>query len=134
MYQKDFILRIIEEFFTFLSRILKLKSGKEYEKALELIDEAAKYFLKINLNEVVQNGQLNEEILSTLSFDQLKILAELLKVKADIFNETNLRFSAVSNYQFSLGLYEHIQSSSGNYSVEVADKILEIKRILVDYK
>ncbi len=130
MYQKDYILRIIEEFFRFLGQILKLKSEKEYVRALDLIDQASKNFLKVNLNDIVINEQLDKEILSNLNFDQLRILAELLKAKADIFNETNSHFSATSYYQLSLGLFEYVHEGSKNYSVDIADRIYELKKIL----
>ena len=73
MYQKDFILRMIEDFFRFMSIILKLKVEKDYEQAFVVISETSQKLLKIdikalsendedfekNIKEDLQNGHLN---------------------------------------------------------------------------
>jgi len=91
LYQKDFILRMIEEFFKFLGQILKLTSEKRYDEALAAIDQAAHQFLKIDIDKIADSEDLQDDIFNKnlLSTDQLTILAELLKVKADIYKETN---------------------------------------------
>lgn len=125
--RRDYLLRIIDEFFKFLAKILKLKADKQYEQALKLIDEAALTLLKKDLNEFIEKEEtesiINEKL---LTLDQIEILAELLKVKADISLEQNLNFTAFNLYTKSLFLLNHVQATSKNYVKNRVEKIDEV--------
>ena len=123
---------MIEEFFKFLGQILKLTSEKLYVEALVLIDQTAQRFLKIDMDEVVNNEDVRLDLLNkhVLSADQLTMLAELLKAKADIYSETNHMFTAISHYQLSLSVYEQVQKESTNFSLDIANKIDDLKLLL----
>ena len=123
---------MIQEFFKFLGQIMKLKSEKQYQQALDLIDEAAQSFIKIDLNEIMKNEDTINQILTNklLTTDQLGMLAELLKIKADIYLDTNLRFSAITHYELSLAIYEQIHSESKDYSMDRVTKIESIRAAL----
>jgi len=134
MYQRDYILRMIEEFFKFLRQILKLTSDKQYDEALALIDQTAQRFLKVELDDIVNHEDVRIDILENhvLSNDQLTILADLLKAKADIYRETNHIFSAISHYQLSLDLYEQVQKESTNFSLDIANKMDDLKLLILN--
>lgn len=132
--RRDYILRIIEEFFKFLARILKLKGEKQYQQALDLIDEASQSLLHLALDEV-ENPEFDISLLVAgkgLNLDQLEILAKLLKVKADIQIDMGLRFSAIRHYQQSLYLLEYLQNTSKNFSMERVELMKEISLMLKD--
>lgn len=126
---------MIEEFFKFLGQILKLTSEKQYVEALALIDQTAQRFLKIDLEEVVNNEDVRSDIMNNriLSADQLTILGDLLKAKADIYSETNRMFTAISHYQLSLSMYEQVQQESTNYSLDIANKIDDLKLLIQNF-
>jgi hypothetical protein len=134
--RRDYLLRLIEEFFKFLSKILKLKEEKHYQQALALIDETSLSLLHIDLT-----GLMTDEISfskitqdKALSLDKIEILAELLKVKAEISDETNAIFSAINLYEKSLFLFEHVQVTSNDYSMSRANRIQEITHSLLNLK
>ena len=134
--RRDYLLRIIDEFFKFLSKILKLKGAKEYQQAFALIEETSQTLLHLQLSEFLDNQEpiLNMVSNKSLNLDQIEILAELLKVKADIDLELNNNFSAINSYVKSLDLFEHIQSSSKNFSLARIDKIKDINFTLTSLK
>jgi hypothetical protein len=126
--RKDYILRLIDEFFKILARILKLKEDKQYSQALEAIDETSQSLLHIDIQEIAENDVAFSQIITgPSSLDQVEILAELLKVKADIYQETHLPFSAINHYQKALHLFEFVQNHSKDYSISRDNKIKEIK-------
>jgi HKD family nuclease len=134
--RRDYLLRIIDEFFKFLSKILKLREAKEFQQALALIEETSKTLLKTELSEFTEG---EESILTTiknkeLTYDQIEILAELLKVKADIELDLYHNFSAIKAYEKSLELFGYIQASSHNYSLERVNKIRDLNFTLTQLK
>ncbi len=128
MYQKDFILRMIEDFFRFMSIILKLKVEKDYEQAFEVISETSQKLLKIDIKALSENDEDFENLLLNTSFppEQLEILAELLKIMAEIHLELNHVITAINTFEKSLQLYEQSQSQSKNYSIDRVKKMTEI--------
>ena len=128
MYQKDFILRMIEDFFRFMSIILKLKVEKDYEQAFEVISETSQKLMKIDIKALSENDEDFENLLLNTSYppEQLEILAELLKIMAEIHLELNQIFTAINTFGKSLQLYEQCQSQSKNYSIDRVKKITEL--------
>jgi hypothetical protein len=125
---------MIDEFFKFLARILQLKGEKQYQQALALINEATQTLLHMDMNELDSNEYDISRIIGDkkLSLDQLEVLAGLLKVKADIHLDTNNTFSAISQYGKSLYLYEYVQDTSRDFSLERVNLIKEINLALVN--
>ncbi len=132
MYQKDFLLRIIEDFVRFLSIILKLKSEKDYKQAYEVIAETTQKLLDADIVQLSENEHNVVAFVQAKEYnlEQIEILAELLKVKAEIHLELNQRFSAINDFEKSIQLYIHCQEHTKNYSVERIAKITEITRFL----
>lgn len=132
MYQRDFILRMIEDFFRFLKIILKLKEDKQYGQALDMINETAQKLLKLDINEVSSKEEVFENLFEStaLSLEQMEILAGLLKTKAEIHQECSEIFSAINAYEKALRIYTFCQEHSKNYSMDRVNKISEIRIIL----
>jgi len=135
-YRRDYLLRLIDEFSKFLSKILQLQGEKHYQQALELIDETAKTLLHLNLNDFVNDEEAVMKSIENklFNFDQLEILAELLMKKGDIYLDMVNNFSAISCYEKSLYLFEYLQIHSKNYSVERVRKMEDINFTLMNLK
>ena len=134
--RKDCLLRIIDEFFKFLARILKLKAEKDYDQAFQLIDEASLTLLKRDLNELIEKDGEIERVIKekSLTLDQIEVLAELLKVKADINLELSNNFTAIHLYTKSLFLLNYVHNVSKNFSTSRVDKMSEINLALQGLK
>lgn len=131
-FQRDFILRIIEDFFRFLAVILKLKSEKQYQQAFDAIDEAGEKLLHLDIklleSEDYDISQATEAF--GLNSDQTEILARLLMIKADIQLEMGNRITALRLYEKAKYLLEWLQSTSKNFSIERGNLLLDIYRNL----
>ena len=130
--RKDYLLRIIDEFFKFLARILQLKSEKQYQQAFVLIDEASQALLHKDLNELTEKDGEIERIIEEklLNLDQMEVLAVLIKVKADINVEMSNNFTAINLYQKALLLLNTVQLTSRNYSITREQNIMELNNAL----
>ena len=130
--RKDYLLRIIDEFFKFLAKILQLKSEKQYQQAFVLIDEASQALLHKDLNELTENDDEIERIIEEklLNLDQMEVLAGLIKVKADINVEMSNNFTAINLYQKALLLLNTVQLTSRNYSITREQNIMELNNAL----
>jgi len=130
--RKDYLLRIIDEFFKFLARILQLKSEKQYQQAFVLIDEASQALLHKDLNELTEKDGEIERIIEEklLNLDQMEVLAGLMKVKADINVEMSNNFTAINLYQKALLLLNNVQLTSRNYSITREQNIMELNNAL----
>lgn len=134
MYQKDYILRLIEEFFRFLSIILKLRNEKKFDEALVKCDETAIALTGLALNDLEQYpGDAFSEYIDTLLFEKekIEILARLLYEKTEIYIEKGSILSAKNTLIKSLLLFENVKATSKDYSVEREMKIQRLKELLV---
>jgi hypothetical protein len=134
--RRDYLLRLIDEFFKFLAKILQLRTEKQYQKALDLIDEASATLLHTDLSEFMEDDEVIRNLIESKSFnlDQIEILAELLKIKADINLDLYNNITAIRLYEKSILLFNHVQSSSKNFSLERIKKMDEINYTLINLK
>jgi hypothetical protein len=131
--RRDYLLRLIEQFFKFLAIILRLRNEKQYEQASALIDEAGQKFLNIEMNTMVSSDMdtfIKHVDEKSFTLDQFEILAELLKAKAEISVDTNHQFTAINLFDKSLYLFEQINEKSKNYSLLRVNKMVEIRQTL----
>ena len=135
--QRDYILRLIEQFFKFLAIILRLRDEKQYEQANALIGEACQKYLYLEMDSLISIDE--SEMLKMVdekhfSLDQIEILAELLKVKAEISLDTNHSFTAINLFDKSLRLFNLVNETSVNYSLSRVNKMMEIRQALKNLK
>jgi hypothetical protein len=110
MVQKDYIVRIIEQLAAFLWTIAFNKKIKNYDFALEKIEEAYNRLLNLDSNKI-KNLKVNEIIenytyKNILNKDNVEIIANLLFEEVDIMEEINgLNKISLEYYQKSFVLF-----------------------------
>ncbi len=136
MYQKDYILRLIEEFGRFLRIILRLKNEQQFEAASLQLNEAADKLLQVNLDELVKDPGNMEQIILVRAFnpDQSDILADLLFLRAEILLDTGQKITATRLFEMAKHLLEQIQEKSKTYSLDRIEKIRNIELFLKDLR
>lgn len=131
MYQKDYILRLIEEMTKFLAVVFGLMKKGEYQEAsehlektyYELLKQDAAYFRKI------PQDDLTSDLLKKHNYTNghLEILAELFNAEAEIRKAKGDIKGNISFSQKSLILYRFVDKELRTYSQERLDKIARIE-------
>lgn len=143
MFQKDYIMRMIEQFTAVLAKIMGLKSSGETEEAQQVLNEALEQFTGLS-EEAIQRLSYNDLInlvggINEINSKKCIILAELLKVKADIYLDSDNLDKSHNLYLKSLNIYvETILASNGsgkhpNHAV-ISEIINRIKQFSVPYE
>jgi hypothetical protein len=132
MYQKDFILRMIEMFGELLAGIMALINKKEYKKAQEkigrlysdILREDAAYFDNLDAT------KLTSELIDSHNYTNghLEILAELLNAEAELNFAQGLNEKALTYSVKSLYIFEYIDAEQKTYSLERINKIETIRK------
>ncbi len=125
MYQRDYILRLIELFAKIVAHVLQLKEKKEYQQALAAIGEAYRSLLGIPSHIVhsMSDVQLIEFLKST---EKCSIMAGLLKEEAAILAEQGNMHESVSIYCKSLSLFLEAQHQEDVDAIVAALKEYEL--------
>lgn len=110
MFQRDYILRMMEQFTKVLAKVLFNKQTKNYEAAHDEIRKS--YRTIFGIDEVIIYASSAEEIVELLKLRGKNdpkvyiILAELLREEADLFRESGLaKEESAIVYQKAIALY-----------------------------
>jgi hypothetical protein len=136
MYQKDYILRMIE----MLGEILRAIFGKinrgQFEEAQQNIHDA---YLTMLRKDSAFFQQIPEDKLTTLLIEEhnytnahLEILAELLYAEATWLHVRNKVSESLPYYQKSLRLFEFVDKAYRTYSQERLGKMEEIRKEILE--
>jgi hypothetical protein len=134
MYQKDYILRLIEQVFKFISEVLNLIKKGELNEASEQLEKSYYDFLKEdavvfrNIEEKQLTGKLLQE--HNYTNGHLEILAELFNAEAKLEQAKGHRKESFEYSRKTLLLLEFIDREFKTYSAERLEKIEEIKNRL----
>lgn len=135
MYQKDYILRMIEMFGDLIAGILGLIRQGEFPKAELSLENAYYDFLKQDASffKTIPTKELTDKLLNEHNYtnDHLEILAELFLTQAELFFAQGKLNDSIPFYEKSLVLYEFIVKESKIFSIEKQSKISLIQSRIV---
>ena len=112
MFQKDYIMRMIEQFTTALATIIGLKSANKIEEQQLVVDKALYDFT--GLSESAMETLSYKDLISLVSgFKEINpvkcyIMAELMKEKADVFERLGQTDQAYNLYLKSFSIYADV--------------------------
>ena len=132
MYQRDYILRMIEMFGEFLAGIMGLIKKGEFTRAsdqigriyYDLLKEDASFFRSIPENDLTHI--LLEE--HNYTNGHLEIIAELFNAEAELCFAQRKRSECIKFSKKSLILFEFVDSEQKTYSLERINKMESIRR------
>lgn len=138
MYQKDFILRMIEMLAELVAGILGLIKKGDYQKASQSIDDAYQDLLKQDAGffNNIPLGKLTDNLIQEHNFTNghLEILSELFYTQAELSFAQNKHTESLEFYQKSLCLMEFVIKESQTFSFEKQSKISFIQNRIVELK
>ena len=137
MFQRDYILRLIEEFAKFLAVITGLKAGGNLEEALKKIDEAYNEILELNpkLIKSLNNDEVLDYCKKEKRYDnqQMNMVAELLYQEGMIYAEEGDPVSARNVLEKSKVLIGYLMDNDSTFSFDWYEKLHEIDHVLDGY-
>lgn len=131
MFQRDYILKMIEMMGKFVAAILSKISKKEYKEAEELLEESYDTLLKESAAKFtfIPKEKLTDQLISEFNFvdGHLEILANLFKVEAELrFTQGNHKLS-LEFFEKTLVLFQFLDNNSSTFSIQRKSDINEIK-------
>ena len=130
MYQRDYLLRMIEMIADLIVGILGLIKKGEFQQASQSLDAAYYDFLKqdASLFRSIDKEKLSDELLSVHNYTNghLEILSELFYAEAELLYAQGQQSKSIEFYEKTLVLYEFVNKESKTFSF---DKELKISLI-----
>ncbi len=138
MYQKDYILRMIEMFGEMLAAIFALIKKGSYKKASQALENAYMDLLHQNSSELlqIQPDQLIETFEKNYRFNhqQLEIVAGLLYAEAELRYQQKQYSKSKINFKKSMLIYQYLEKEQKTFSVERQRKISIIEKRISEIK
>jgi len=127
MYQKDYILRLIEAFSFALAKILGFKNKGEYKLAMDEIHRIYSEMLKLNIKDIKNLPLANMKI---IEIEKLEMIAELLKVEGEIADEDGHDNKSINLLNKALQIFKYVDTHTTTFSFDRKNKIAEIENKL----
>ena len=138
MYEKDYILRMIEMFGELLKGIIGLIKKGEYNKASEQIGRVYYDILKEDASffRTIPEEELTNKLLLEHNYTNghLEILAELFNAEAELSLAQGNKSGSIEYSRKSLILFEFIDADQKIYSLERINKMESIRRRIDNLK
>jgi hypothetical protein len=138
MYQKDFILRMIEMLGDLIAGILGMIKKGDFQQASQSIENAYHDFLKQDAAffRNIPKGKLTDELIKEHNYTNghLEILSELFYAEAELLFVEGNHQESIEFFEKTLLLYEFIDKESKLFSAEKQSKILFIQSRIAQLK
>lgn len=136
MYQKDFILRMIEMMGEFIAALMgRIRKG-EFPKATEMLDNLYQDLLKEDAAffRAIPQDQLTVKLIQEHNYTNghLQILAELFYAEAELRYAQGLKATSAEFYAKSLHLLEFLDTASRTFSMEQQERMKAIQSRLME--
>jgi hypothetical protein len=132
MYQKDYILRMIEMFGELLAGIFGLIRKGQYNRATEQIGKVYYDMLREDASffRVIPEKDLTNKLILEHNYtnDHLEILAELFNAEAELELAQGNKSGSLEYSRKSLILFEFVDTNQKTYSLERINKMESIRK------
>lgn len=124
MFKKDYLLNLLQQLDEALKKTNQLRGEGEAESALQITKDTYQKLLDFNIDDYGDEPFL-EELLEERSFefDELNVLAELLKEEGDIYYETENYQKSKAKYGQALQVFAYLNKEEKVFSFEREAKI-----------
>ncbi len=137
MYQKDFIMRMVEMLAELVSGILRLINKGEFEKATQSIDNAYRDLLKEDAAffTSIPLDKLTDVLIAEHNYTDghLEILSELFYTQAELLLAQSKLGESINFYKKALKLFNFVIKKSGTFSIDKQSKIQYIENRIAEF-
>ena len=138
MYQRDYILRMIEMIAELIAGILGLIKKGDFQQASQSLDNAYYDFLKQDaaLFRSIDKEKLTKDLISQHNYTHahLEILSELFYAEAELLYAQGQQSRSIEFYEKTLILYEFVNRESKTFSFDKELKISIIRNRIAQLK
>jgi hypothetical protein len=128
MSSEDYLIRQFRQLAQVLARILGLYEKKEYNQALELIDQTLLTWYNVDIENPGKTFRRSKTNPSP-NYEEEKALAELFYQRSKTLLRLKQEEKAENTATFALKLFRHIDKQSGLFSIEIQQRITELNQI-----
>lgn len=124
MIRKDHLLKLLQQLNEALKKIKSLKDEGKTESALEVVDQSYMKLLELKASDL-ESEQFPDKLLDekSLEFDELNVLAELLKEEGDIYYSLPDHKKSLLKYNQALDIFDYLNREEKIFSFEREAKI-----------
>jgi len=138
MYNKDYILRMIEMISDLIAGILGLIKKGDYQQASQSLDNAYHDYLKQDASffKGISKEDLTNRLLKEHNYNNghLEILSELFNAQAELFDAQGNQIESINFYEKSLILLDFVVKESKSFSFEKQSKLSSIQNRISQLK
>lgn len=138
MYQKDFLLRMIEMIAELVAGILGLIKKGDYKQASQSLDYAYSNFLKqdASLLQSIPKAELTATLLREHNYNNghLEILSELFYAQAELFYAQGKQTESLEFYEKSFILLDFITKESETFSLDKQSRLTALQERISELK
>lgn len=132
MYQRDYILRMIEMLAELIAGILGFIKKGDYRKASKMLENAYHDFLKQDAAffHNIPKEEITDKLLHEHNYTNghLEVLAELMHAEAELAYAKNDKPKSLACYEKSLKLFEFVLEETKTFSFDKQAKVEGIKK------
>lgn len=136
MYQKDYILRMVEQIAELVAGILGLINKGDFPKATQSIENAYQDLLKEDAAffSTIPLADLSQKLIQEHNYTNghLEILSELFYAQAELEYAQGNRNSCLQYYQKSLLLLEFVLEDSNSFSIDKKARVSSMKKRITE--
>jgi len=136
MYQKDFLLRMIEMLGLFVAEILRRIKKGDFQEATLLIDHAYQDLLKRNVIffDKIPLRNLTDSLIQEYNYTNghLEILSELFYTQAELNYAQNNQDESLKYYQKSLHLLNFVIEESKTFNFDKQTKLSHMRNRIAE--
>lgn len=138
MYQRDYILRMLEMLTDLIAGILGLIKKGDYQKASQSLNSAYYDFLKQDASffQGIPKEDLTVRLLKEHNYNNghLEILSELFYAQAELSNAQGNQKESINFYEKSLILLDFVIKESKSFSLEKQAKLSSLQNRIAELK
>ena len=128
MIERDYILRLVQQFSRMMAHIMGLKEKGRHAEALDEIKHVYKTVLKLEHEQVIGFERDDwKEFLSERAIEEWEMAADLLRLEGEVLLDMNKPEGVCAKLFTALDILKHVNESGKAFSLERMSKIADLE-------